>query len=211
MNKVFGIGLSRTGTKGLATALDILGVKTMHFPDTRDTFKLLSNGFFRLPILEDYDAITDIQTVPFYPQFDEEYPNSKFILTVRDMDAWLESTRTHFGPGKGKGSERENRKRFRALKNLDQNWLRAAVYGTLVWDRSVYRHVYNKHQAAVKDYFKGRDNLLVMNVCAGEGWEKLCPFLGVDIPNRSWPRGAECDRFVKRSKREESRRHPLCK
>jgi hypothetical protein len=30
-------------------------------------------------------------------------------------------------------------------------------------------------------------NLLRMNVCAGEGYEKLCPFLGIAVPNEAFP------------------------
>ena len=40
----------------------------------------------------------------------------------------------------------------------------------------------------IKEYFKDRPgDLLVMNICEGEGWEKLCPFLGVPIPNEPFP------------------------
>jgi hypothetical protein len=40
----------------------------------------------------------------------------------------------------------------------------------------------------VKEYFRDRpDDLLVMNICAGEGWEKLCPFLGLAIPKVKFP------------------------
>jgi hypothetical protein len=41
----------------------------------------------------------------------------------------------------------------------------------------------------VQEYFKDRPaDLLVMNICAGEGWEKLCPFLNRDaIPSRDFP------------------------
>ncbi|HEX8335676.1 MAG TPA: sulfotransferase [Pyrinomonadaceae bacterium] len=29
--------------------------------------------------------------------------------------------------------------------------------------------------------------LLVMDITAGDGWEVLCPFLGVEIPDRPFP------------------------
>ncbi len=192
MNKVFGIGLSRTGTKGLSVALNSIGINTVHYPETKDTLKLLANGIFRLPILEDYNAMTDVQSVPFYPQLDEEYPNSKFILTVRDIDSWLESTKKHF-----RGVEREDRVVGDILYS-EAHWMRSAVYGTLKWDRSVFRQRYYTHHTAVMDYFKGRDNLLVMNICAGDGWEKLCPFLGVPEPKHRFPDNITAERLVKR-------------
>ncbi|KKN92429.1 hypothetical protein LCGC14_0209200 [marine sediment metagenome] len=199
MGKIFGIGLSRTATKGLSTALNSLGIKTIHYPEEYDTLKLLSNGVFKLPILEEYDAITDIQTVPFYPQLDEEYPNSKFIFTVRDIDSWLESTKKHF-----KGVEREERL-VRDIKYSEVYWMRSAVYGTLVWDRSVFRQRYYTHHTAVMDYFEGRDNLLVLDICAGDGWNKLCPFLGVDTPNSRFPDNITAERLVKRAWRNRSK------
>jgi hypothetical protein len=40
----------------------------------------------------------------------------------------------------------------------------------------------------VHDYFRERpDDLLVLNICAGEGWERLCPFLGQDVPGIPFP------------------------
>ena len=41
----------------------------------------------------------------------------------------------------------------------------------------------------IKEYFRDRtDNLLVMNICAGEGWETLCPFLNKHTPNVQFPK-----------------------
>ena len=43
------------------------------------------------------------------------------------------------------------------------------------------------HYSERKKYFKNRPNdLLVMNICSGEGWEVLCPFLNKPIPNVSF-------------------------
>ena len=41
----------------------------------------------------------------------------------------------------------------------------------------------------VRAYFADRkDDLLIMSITAGEGWEKLCPFLGMPIPEVPFPR-----------------------
>ncbi|WP_017305649.1 sulfotransferase [Spirulina subsalsa] len=38
------------------------------------------------------------------------------------------------------------------------------------------------------DYFCDRpDSLLVLNIGAGEGWDKLCPFLGLDPLDQPFP------------------------
>jgi hypothetical protein len=86
---VFGIGLSRTGTGSLSSALNILGWKTIHFPSDSLTFQNLCYGNFNLPILQSYNAITDTPAAAYFAQFDITFPGSKFILTVRDVDTWL--------------------------------------------------------------------------------------------------------------------------
>ena len=40
----------------------------------------------------------------------------------------------------------------------------------------------------MQEYFAGRpDDLLVMSVTEGEGWEVLCPFLGHAVPEAPFP------------------------
>jgi hypothetical protein len=201
--KVFGIGLSRTGTRTLNTALNMLDIKSVHYPDPAGvglgTMEHLASGLFKLPILEEYDGLTDIHTVPFYPQLDEEYPGSKFILTVRDIDKWLASTKKNL-----RGHDRQDR----TIKGIGlikpKYWLRAAVYGTVVWDESVFRRRFYTHHAAVYEYFKDRpDDLLVMNITAGNGWNSLCPFLDKEIPNVKFPNTVASRRYEKGEKREE--------
>ena len=47
---------------------------------------------------------------------------------------------------------------------------------------------YEARNEEVIAHFAGRpDDLLVLDVVAGEGWEKLCPFLGLDPPDEPFP------------------------
>jgi len=63
------------------------------------------------------------------------------------------------------------------------------LYGTDVFDEQRFAAGYQKFVTAVFEYFKGRPkDLLVMNVSAGDGWEKLCPFLGKPIPGVPFPK-----------------------
>ena len=39
--------------------------------------------------MSEYQALTDIPVAPYYPQLDEIFPGSKFILTTRPTEAWL--------------------------------------------------------------------------------------------------------------------------
>jgi hypothetical protein len=175
--KIFGIGLSRTGTKSLTNALDILGITVAHNPVDETTFTELASGQYDLSVLNTFgfDGMTDIAAAAFYPQLDKSYPNSKFILTVRDKASWLDSMEQHwyekpiFEDIPGQESKLKMRR-----------FLRAAVYGLYTFNRERLSYAYDRHYEGVYAYFAQRpDDLLVLNICEGQGWEKLCPFLAV--------------------------------
>ena len=52
----------------------------------------------------------------------------------------------------------------------------------------LYTHTFEKHVIAVRKYFVDRPtDFLEMNIIKGEGWEKLCPFLGINAPTSHFP------------------------
>jgi hypothetical protein len=180
--KIFGIGHSRTGTSSLNEALIELGFKSGHFPLDNTTYLQLKNGNGQLDVLNVLDGLTDSITIPFYKNFDRIYPGSKFILTHReDFDAWFQSFKNKFH---GKFFELESHKTFPFIFDLIFGEHCAYQKGKWYqWDKEVIRSIYMQHQVDVKHYFKDRpDDLLIMDVCAGDGWDKLCPFLNVDAP-----------------------------
>ena len=181
--KVFGIGLSRTGTKSLTKALDLLGFNVMHYPTGKEVFEELTRGNYSFSLLQGYDGITDITVAPFYAQLDRLYPGSKFILTVRDKESWLRSLENHWShkPAFDDRPGRETRMKIR-------RFLRAAVYGCYVFNRDRMSYVYDLHYKNVVEYFERRpESLLILDIVAGEGWEKLCPFLNKPIPHVPFP------------------------
>jgi hypothetical protein len=45
-----------------------------------------------------------------------------------------------------------------------------------------------EHEREVEAFFADApQRLLVLDICAGEGWEKLCPFLGRPVPRQPFP------------------------
>ena len=63
------------------------------------------------------------------------------------------------------------------------------LYGTHVFDEDTFRRAYARHDSRVRDYFAGREqDLLVIDICAGEGWERLCPFVEQPVLKREFPR-----------------------
>ncbi len=59
-------------------------------------------------------------------------------------------------------------------------------------DRAHIIDVYNRHNTAVRAAF-GPDRLLEYQL--GSGWEPLCDFLGVDVPDVAFPRGNSSAEF----------------
>ncbi len=121
---------------------------------------------------------------PYYAQLDKRYPGSKFILTIRDQDSWLNSCRNHWWgrPAFGEEGRDEDYMKVRRL-------LRAAVYGCYSFDDERFSWVYDLHVKNVRDYFAGRpEALLELNICGGEEWEPLCRFLDREIPPQPFPR-----------------------
>jgi hypothetical protein len=166
--KVFGIGLGRTGTTSLHHALTQLGFRCKHYPVVPQIFA----GDFRC--LDDCDAVCDNPVVPYYPQWDQCYPQSKFILTIRDVADWIKSNRDWY-TRRGTPTEYMTK-------------VRIAVFGIYTFDEDRFRHIYDTHVRGVKTYFENRPNdLLVMDICRGDGWEKLCAFLNIPTPDVPFP------------------------
>jgi hypothetical protein len=179
--KVFGLGLSKTGTSSLGVALNILGIKTIHYPHDRRTLAELRTGNYSLSILEEYRGVVDIPVAPYFAQLDRIYPNSKFILTVRDKLSWLRSIETHWRSRNARMNKDPQYKEF-------AQFISACVYGTLQYNKDRFLYVYDTHVRNVQHYFKHRsEDLLILDICGGDGWEKLCSFLGLSIPKVRFP------------------------
>lgn len=158
---VWGIGLARTGTTSLCKAFKILGyARVGHNPEFEE--------------LKYLNAAADNGCTLYYKYLDFIRPNSKFILTTRDLDSWLISM------------EDINQK-SPALTDLAV-LRRMSLYESVKFDRDKMTAAYHRHSEAVARYFQDRpSDLLIMNLIKGEGWEKLCPFLGLPVPKAPFP------------------------
>ena len=117
-----------------------------------------------------YDALQDIPWANLFKELDKAYPGSKFILTVREEQAWLNSALKHFSG-----------KHYRM-----HEWM----YGNGVIDgnEELYLKHFRQHYKDVDDYFKERkDDLLKMDLANGDGWDKLCAFLNCTVPKQAFP------------------------
>ncbi|MGB6043548.1 MAG: sulfotransferase family protein [Pirellulales bacterium] len=173
-DKIFGIGLARTGTGSLVAALRCLGYRCNHwiYSNPKGLLRQLLNADFDLEGLRDVDAWVETPINMLYPQLDQRCPGSRFILTVRDVDKWLASVE----------------RRFSNDVNYYGQQMRFLVFGCARFDQQRMRHVYDQHLANVHEYFKQRSgDLLVFNVDRGDGWAELCGFLNRPIPDEPYP------------------------
>jgi hypothetical protein len=187
--RIFGIGLSRTATSTLTTALGELGFRALHFPidETTRTEIIRSiadrRDVVRLSVLERVDALTDAPACACFEALDRAYPRSRFILTVREREAWLDSCRRYWTAGV------EPFIRDHPANPLT-GYIQAiteAVYGTAAFDRERFSAAHEAYHDRVRNHFAGRDDLLTLDICGGEGWESLCGFLGVPEPGIDFP------------------------
>lgn len=170
---MFGIGLNKTGTISLHEALTRLGHRSLHWggPEVRLTIeRALAEG---RPLVDDFadtDAFSDIWVLSEnFALLDRQYPGSRFILTYRDLDPWLQSRTLHV-----------ERNRARAE--------RGEYSGTfLEVDVPAWTAQYHDHHRAVREHFAGRTDLLEIDITRGHGYERLCPFLGLPTVEEPFP------------------------
>ncbi|MEM9303016.1 MAG: sulfotransferase family protein [Pseudomonadota bacterium] len=175
--QVLGVGLSRTGTVSLTKALARLGYETCHFHrGFSRSFPYHRVGAFDFRAVMQCEAATDLPTALFYREFLLAWPGLRCVLTVRDEDAWWTSIERHF-------------RRFAVHQESEapERWhARMLAYGSVVPHEALYRKRFREHNAAVRAHVPP-DQLLEMDITAGEGWEVLCRFLGKPRPDEPFP------------------------
>ena len=193
--EVIGAGLGRTGTTSLTLALESLGFVRCHHmrevirhPETAKDWERAAEGepVDWEAILAGYRATTDWPACHFYALFAARYPRAKVILTIRDPESWFRSTQaTIFSAEHLKEVER------RPMAGILTKII-APLFDGRWHDRDHMIGVYERHNAEVRRTI-APERLLVYDV--KEGWEPLCRFLGVPVPNESFPRANTMDDF----------------
>lgn len=178
--KIFCIGLSKTGTSSLAIALEYMGfhvgrrqkIFKRHFPnlDLIETIRE-ENYVDILKIVPLFDAYVDNPWPILYKTLAEKFPNAKFILTIREEEAWLKSVKAYFGNSKS------------AFRKITYG------YESPVGYELAYLEAYRKHNLEVKEFFKNSpQRLLVLPLESNQKWELLSNFLEVESPVIAYPK-----------------------
>lgn len=168
--KVFCIGFHKTGTTSLDIALRALGYRVTGPNGVRDPNIAANVHAMADDLVGKFDAFQDNPWPIIYKDMDRKYPGSKFILTLRDTRAWLDSQVKHFG-------RRETPMR---------KWIYGV--GCPEGNEDIYARVFEAHNEDVLRYFGMRpSDLLVLELAKGDGWDELCPFLGKPVPDIPFP------------------------
>jgi hypothetical protein len=176
--KVIGIGFHKTGTTSLGKALVILGYSNFHGASIvrkRLGNKIMMDLLYErkldpiLKIAEEADSMEDNPWFSIYKALDSYFPHSKFILTIRDEKKWLSSAKRYF-----KG-ESDFRKHIYGVGNPKGN-------------EDIFLNKYRQHNLEVINYFEDRpEDLLIVELDKGYGWNELCQFLNKPIPFEQFP------------------------
>ncbi len=175
--KVFGIGLSKTGTTSLAGALEILGYRTKDYPGVQ-TYLPGDLSTLDPGVLDAYDAFTDTPVPSLYKALDVKYPGAKFILTIRDIDGWLTSCKKQFT------------EKHAANLNAAHHQLFMDLYGCTVFDEGRFREGYEAIHPGCIGLLPGqagRSSDPERHRRRGLG-DRLCPFLDRPKPEIPFPK-----------------------
>jgi hypothetical protein len=163
--KIICVGLHKTATSSLDTALSNVGYKVAGYYGINDpniASSALSQG---VGILQDKDAAQDDPWYLIYKELDAAFPQSKFILTTRNSAKWIKSCQQHFG-----GSHNEVRRWFYGEGKDDP-----------IGNEDHWIKVKERHETEVREYFRHRpESFIEIDITAGDDWDKLGPFLGIE-------------------------------
>ncbi|KAI0381303.1 hypothetical protein F5Y04DRAFT_255201 [Hypomontagnella monticulosa] len=213
--QVISAGFSRTGTVSMSLALEKLvdgpvlhgGTQILLREDEycatwikayaareagnkEETLKLVRKA------TEGFAATADLPPADFMPELMELYPDAKVILVKRDPQKWWNSIATL--------SAKTTPFWLAAVVAPIPGWRFIPTFAS-VYSRSTLRLAgIDKKDAGPTDFLeKGGPHILtnhndmvravvpkaqLLEMELGEGWEPLCKFLGVPIPNEPFPR-----------------------
>jgi sulfotransferase family protein len=196
MLDVIGAGFGRTGTLSLKDALELLGFGRCHHmeemlnePESVPHWERAVQGQdidWEL-IYGGFRSTVDWPGARFWRELTAFYPSARVILSTRDPQRWYDSA---FGTIYQSTLSRRSSTRVAQDPTLSRL---GRLVDTVIWDgtfqgrfadREYAQQVLAEHEAAVRQEVPA-DRLLVYEV--GQGWQPLCDFLGVPVPDEPFP------------------------
>jgi hypothetical protein len=193
---VIGAGWGRTGTFSLKHALERLGLRTHHMhevflhPEQSEQFLAAARGYADWDLIyRDYDATVDWPGAAFWRELADAYPDAKVLLSTRPADEWYESyaatvRQPLLDGGLGTWSDM-----VREVV-IEREFCGAGD------DREQLIAAFERHIDEVVSSVAA-ERLLVFEV--GEGWDRLCDFLGLPVPGEPFPHRNDRASFAARN------------
>lgn len=203
--RVVGAGFGRTGTLSLKVALEQLGFAPCHHMEALfanrhqvPTWQAAARGepVDWVAFLDGWDAAVDFPAAFYWRELAAAFPDAKVILTVRDPARWYESFASTILPMNVRFPERHV---VPYLPMINMPWL--------VTRHPLMRRIIDATPAEAARLFEEAnaevvraipaDRLLVYEVA--QGWEPLCTFLGLPVPDAPFPRVNDAQTFRRRT------------
>jgi hypothetical protein len=199
--KLIGAGLPRTGTLSQKVALEIVGFRPCYHMvnvladlDLALLWRRALDGDADWPgVFDGFEATVDWPGSFFWRELIDVYPDAKVLLSLRDADSWARSMRdTIWGVLYG---DILIRHLSEARAMVDPKWRGYIDMVREMWQRSGLMQGEDTTaewmSAAMERYHEQvqrevpSDRLLVWS--PSEGWEPLCEFLEVAVPEMPFP------------------------
>lgn len=188
---VIGAGFGRTGTESMKLALEQLGFGPCHHMkevivvrEQVQRWRAIARG--ETPdweaVFAGFHSAVDWPSAFFWRELSEFYPDARIILTLRSSESWYASMQNTILELIGPGNDPES---------IGVRLIAERVFAGRL-DREHVISVFEKNTADVQAAFGG-DRLLTHHI--GDGWEPLCRFLEVPIPQAPYPRSNAAEDF----------------
>lgn len=204
--KIIGAGFGRTGTLSMKAALEQLGYsKTHHMIEVLsmgsgaqlDYWDQIGQGakLDWQTVFDGYQACVDFPACGYWRELADAFPDAKIILNVRDFEAWYASAdATIYRVSSGFPLWMRPIPRIKKIRRMLDAVIWQAVFKGRFADKAFAKQVWDQHLNEVKSGLPA-ERVLVFDV--REGWEPLCKFLELPVPDGAFPRLNDKQQFDK--------------
>jgi hypothetical protein len=168
MNKIFIIGLPRTGTTSISVALLDYNFKVAHTAYTKRAFELA-------------DVISDAPCFSDYQQLDALFPGSKFVYLERSLDRWIPSMQMLLTKMQPELDEKNGYLHPVLKRSFNKTFALLTTKDAL--NKQHIEDCYLLHRQEVLRYFATRTDLLSIDISHVNSLKTLLEFLNIKTQN----------------------------